>query len=64
MATVKAKPKSPDTIGVSGHLRYQVKNKGMGQWQHWLEVGALIKVNDPSPFPVLTHIEVFWKNAK
>lgn len=30
----------------------------------WLKVGRLIKADDPSPFPALTQIEVFGRNAK
>ena len=30
----------------------------------WLKVGQLIKADDPSPFPALTQIEVFGRNAR
>lgn len=30
----------------------------------WLKVGTLIKADDPSPFPALTQIEVFGRNAE
>lgn len=29
----------------------------------WLEMGDLIKADDPSPFPALTQIEVYGKEA-
>lgn len=38
---------------------FPIKRKGIT----WLKVGQLVKADDPSPFPALTQIEVFGRNA-
>lgn len=60
MATFTFSDGTTETVSMEKSVKphtFAISKKGIT----WLKLSNLIKADDPSPFPALTHIEVYGK---